>query len=241
MRRSGELSVEFWWCDPGRSVGRNLMVDRPNPESFGIDQQFFRRNLVSHIECVHGCRDLSQPGRQLLGAHRILERKLVDDSVNGQSEELPRSWLAGWRLLHLSLSIALPSVVTRTPNFHTATLAEVWNGTVWSLEKTLNPTSPTANSPECRAWQRASALPSEWLVLETLAEVWNGTNWSIMKTRNPPHAGTSLTSVSCTSTSFCAAVGAYYAHATGRYLTLAESWDGTTVVHPNHPRSKSVR
>ena len=113
-----------------------------------------------------------------------------------------------------------------TPDFHGATLAEVWNGTVWSLEKTLNPTTQSELAGvSCLATGECVAVGVAGR--DTLAGVWNGTNWSIMKTRNPPHAGTSLAGVSCTSTSVCVAVGDYYAHATGRYLTLAESWDGT--------------
>ncbi len=56
----------------------------------------------------------------------------------------------------------------------------------------------------------------------TLAEAWNGTRWQILATANPAGtAAASLTSVSCTSTTRCIAVGDHGAR------TLAEAWNGT--------------
>lgn len=61
----------------------------------------------------------------------------------------------------------------------------------------------------------------------TLAEAWNGTSWSIQTTPNP--AGTTnstLSSVSCTATTACTAVGGYV-NASGVSTTLVEHWSGT--------------
>ena len=116
----------------------------------------------------------------------------------------------------------------RTVNRHTATLAEVWNGTVWSLEKTLNPNESDSELAGVTCLATVECIAVGLAGPKTLAEVWNGTNWSIMTTPNPLKSPSWLTSVSCTSTSFCAAVGTDQSHATKGDLTLAESWDGTT-------------
>src|SRR5262249_32985943 len=58
----------------------------------------------------------------------------------------------------------------------------------------------------------------------TLAEAGNGTSWSVLKTPNPPGAQISgLSDVSCTSATFCIAVGAFSTWAGGG--RWAEGWD----------------
>lgn len=59
----------------------------------------------------------------------------------------------------------------------------------------------------------------------TLAESWNGTAWSVLKTPNPSGANrSSLVGVSCTSATFCIAVGTTDSGSS----TLAEAWNGTS-------------
>src|SRR5262249_43782175 len=59
----------------------------------------------------------------------------------------------------------------------------------------------------------------------TLAEAGNGTSWSVLNTPNPPGAQISgLSDVSCTSATFCIAVGSFSTSAGGG--PLAEVWDG---------------
>ena len=60
-----------------------------------------------------------------------------------------------------------------------------------------------------------------------MAELWNGTTWSNIRRPPPKHAGSVLNGVSCTSANFCSAVGDEYWKSTGRYVTLAELWNGT--------------
>ncbi len=68
-----------------------------------------------------------------------------------------------------------------------------------------------------------SSAASASAASRTLAEAWNGTGWRILTTANPAGtASSSLTSVSCTSTARCIAVGD---HGT---RTLAEAWNGTS-------------
>jgi hypothetical protein len=59
-----------------------------------------------------------------------------------------------------------------------------------------------------------------------LAEVWAGAKWVVQPAPNPPASvNSSLLGVSCSSASFCAAVGSY-STSTGTF-TLALIWNGT--------------
>ncbi len=73
---------------------------------------------------------------------------------------------------------------------------------------------------------------------ETLVESWNGTSWSVVPSPSPGAGpGDVLAGVSCVSAAACTAVG-YYAIRVGRhYMTLVESWNGTSwsvVPSPNY-------
>jgi hypothetical protein len=58
-------------------------------------------------------------------------------------------------------------------------------------------------------------------------EVWNGTAWRYLALARAAGAqATALNGVSCTSASFCTAVGDYFSPSAGP-LTLAETWNGT--------------
>jgi len=61
-----------------------------------------------------------------------------------------------------------------------------------------------------------------------LAERWNGTNWSIQRTPTPAGATFSeLIHVSCTSRSFCIAVGSFTSSPEHPYQTFVERWNGS--------------
>ena len=121
----------------------------------------------------------------------------------------------------------------------TETLAEVWNGTVWSVVS-----SPNVGTSDDELLSVSCVSVSECVavgyvdignyVLETLVMVWDGTEWSIMSS---PNAGTSddgLRSVSCVSVSECVAVG--YTNTGSAYEALVMAWDGmvwSVVTSPN--------
>ena len=98
----------------------------------------------------------------------------------------------------------------------TQSLAEVWNGTSWSVVSTptLSGDQIQFNSVSCvdsssiycvavgSVAGAASEFPSQ-----TLAESWNGTTWTMMSTPIPLYNENSFRSVSCTSSSSCLAVG----------------------------------
>jgi hypothetical protein len=122
------------------------------------------------------------------------------------------------------------------------TLAEKWNGTVWTVQSTPNPAGASANYLQSISCTTASACTAVGYDTNnsgdtvTLAEAWNGTTWSIQTTPNPAASPTTqLNGVSCTSASVCTAVGSY--NASGDTVTLAEIWNGTTwkIHHPPNP------
>ena len=125
-----------------------------------------------------------------------------------------------------------------------ATLAEQWNGTNWTIEPTPNPAGTTAgqqngldgvsctSATACTAvrayfYQPSLATPAH--VDGIMAERWNGTTWTIQPTPTPAGANSpKLIGVSCTSATACTAVGtSNYSFAAKPSFTLAERWNGT--------------
>jgi hypothetical protein len=133
------------------------------------------------------------------------------------------------------------------------TLAEVWNGTSWSIRKTATPVGTHESyltSVSCTAADACTAVGfyrNSVGNVVTLAERWNGTSWSIQPTPNPGNQNNRLSGVSCTSASACTAVGFAGNFGAGS-LTLAERWNGTSwsiqptpnPQNPNHASFNSV-
>jgi hypothetical protein len=111
-------------------------------------------------------------------------------------------------------------------------LAEVWNGTSWSVQTTANPTgaiSAELTSISCTSNTACTAVGHYTTSTSsvTLAERWNGTSWVVQSTANPSGATeSSLLATSCASSTACTASGYYY-NSEGQRRTLAESWNGT--------------
>jgi hypothetical protein len=110
-------------------------------------------------------------------------------------------------------------------------LAEAWNGTRWRVLKIPNPARYTSLSGvSCVTPDRCIAVGSYQGTgtARPLAEAWNGTSWRLLQARAPSGAkGTSLSSISCPTAVRCIAVGTY-SNASGRSLTMAEAWNGTS-------------
>jgi hypothetical protein len=124
-------------------------------------------------------------------------------------------------------------------------LAEKWNGTSWKVQSVKNPVGSTYLStmlPEpglysvsCTTATTCTAVGGNYTskgLPVPLAEQLKGTSWSIQSTpvpagaKSPPGlARSGLSSVSCTSTTACTAVGGYNGSTSG---TLAEVWNGST-------------
>ena len=110
----------------------------------------------------------------------------------------------------------------------TTTLAQKWNGSTWSIVPTADPAGETDSGltavscvgPSfCMAVGSAKNASSDTV---TLAESWDGAKWTIVPTVDPSVTTDSLASVSCTTTTFCVAVGASGTPA----VPLAEAWTG---------------
>jgi hypothetical protein len=110
-------------------------------------------------------------------------------------------------------------------------LIESWNGTTWAVMST--PTSPSVyglNAVDCLSTTFCMAV-GNFVTAGSgteLAEVWNGSAWSIV---DAPGVGseveTNLTSVSCTSTTFCAAVG-IWGPGGASTESVMDIWNGTS-------------
>jgi hypothetical protein len=106
----------------------------------------------------------------------------------------------------------------------TLTLAEVWNGSSWSIQSTPNPTGATFSELDGVSCTSASACTA---VGFGFAERWNGTSWALQTIARPPGVTEAqLDRVSCTTPTACTAVGGYYDHEAVQQLVV-EAWNGT--------------
>ena len=112
------------------------------------------------------------------------------------------------------------------------TLAQRWNGTVWTVQPTPNPTGSQLTLLNGVSCTSSSACVAVGLYLDgsgashALAEGWDGTKWTLESVPEPLGAQNSqLNAVSCLSASSCVAVGGY-TNSLGGPVTLAERWTG---------------
>jgi phosphodiesterase/alkaline phosphatase D-like protein len=112
-------------------------------------------------------------------------------------------------------------------------LAERWNGKEWTTQSVPSPSGAkeaTLQGVSCTSASSCMAVGSyrsEVGTLLSLAESWNGSSWSVSTTPNPSGGtGIELSSISCTSSSACTAVG-YYS-VSGAVVPLVERWNGST-------------
>lgn len=109
-----------------------------------------------------------------------------------------------------------------------------WNGATWSNTVTPSPsadavlTGVSCNSPTlCLAVGVNYIAVGEQESETAFSEEWNGANWSLL-TVPSPMTYSALSAPSCTSPTFCVAVGATSNSANGQPIeALAEVWNGT--------------
>jgi hypothetical protein len=112
-------------------------------------------------------------------------------------------------------------------------VAQRWNGTKWSTQRTPTPTGASGTALEGVSCVSTSACTAVGYYYKrsgqvTLAESWNGSKWSVQATPNPKGASNvQLNGVSCISASACTAVGYYINSARTALVMLAERWNGT--------------
>ena len=113
----------------------------------------------------------------------------------------------------------------------TWSLAEIWNGSEWSMQQTPIPIGSQfseLNAVSCLTAGRCSSVGdyTNATGTVTLALASNGSAWSIQATPNPAGSFTSvLDALSCPAAKSCTAVGA--ASAGAGSMSLAEGWDGS--------------
>lgn len=118
-----------------------------------------------------------------------------------------------------------------TGNESQAALAELWNGTRWTIRPTPNPQGARitelddVSCPSPRSCTAVGFSELENGRQRTLAERWNGTRWTIQPTPNRA-ARAELRGVSCASATTCTAVGQYF-QPNGATWMLVETWNGT--------------
>ena len=110
--------------------------------------------------------------------------------------------------------------------FASETLAEVWDGTAWTVQPTPNPAGTLnsfLNGVSCASANDCAAVGDyDAATPSTLVEVWDGSAWTLRSTPNVAGAGSNvLFGVSCVPAA-CSAVGNSF---TLVQSTLAESGD----------------
>jgi hypothetical protein len=122
------------------------------------------------------------------------------------------------------------------------TLVESWDGTGWSTVP-----SPSPGTAENVLRSVSCTSPTNCVAVgfysdqfntgdQTLVESWDGTAWSVVSSPSPSITN-DLNSVSCTSSTWCVAVGSYYTGSAS--FALVESWDGTTWSINSNPGGSS--
>jgi RHS repeat-associated protein len=152
---------------------------------------------------------------------------------NGTEWKAPSSETSGGTPADIACASTSSCIVVGT-NLKGGARADAWStpgeGKPWvRTEQTLaTPAGGSAvvvNSVSCTSTTACTAVgyyTNATARIVTLAERWNGSAWSIQTTANPASGTVELLGVSCTSATFCTAVGK---QASG---TFAERWNGTS-------------
>jgi hypothetical protein len=109
----------------------------------------------------------------------------------------------------------------------TSAVAQHWNGTRWQTERIPTVPGVSLNAVSCASLTECFAVGQSRFGV--LAERWNGTRWKIQGVPTPAGGHSSgLGGISCTSTSFCMAAGAYFttSNQSGPAKPFAERWNG---------------
>jgi hypothetical protein len=107
------------------------------------------------------------------------------------------------------------------------TLAELWNGTTWTIEPTPTPGSG-GHLDEVSCTSTTNCVAGGLSGLGQLAEQWNGSAWKVMTLAELPDAD--LGGISCRNATACTAVGIQLVSGatSSSWRTLAEHWNGTS-------------
>ena len=143
-----------------------------------------------------------------------------------QSQEVARMRRLGW--CRLSSLVALLSLVAAglvaavaAPAASVPTPAATWS-ILGPVKPTVPQGSLAGDSCTSTSWcVGVGHFDSGQTTRAPLAEAWNGATWKLQAAPNPTGSDSELTSVSCTSSTACVAVGF------SGFAPLAETWNGT--------------
>jgi hypothetical protein len=143
----------------------------------------------------------------------------------------PKTGANGAELLGVACSSLLACTAVGSydsPSNQGLPLAEGWNGKIWTIKATPNPSAAASSSlsaVSCQAANACMAIGSGGNGL--FAESWNGTSWTVKAVPSPQGATfTSLSGVSCGAKDACVAVGEEFDSAQAE-VPVAEAWNGT--------------
>jgi len=143
-----------------------------------------------------------------------------------------------------AVSCATATTCIAVGNFNSSavnleTLAEIWNGTAWTIQTTANAIGATDNALIAVSCTSATACTSVGYytnrsgTTRPLAERWDGSAWTFQDVANPA-GDMALNAVSCSTATTCIAVGTD--NASGTITPVAEAWDGTAWTRQNTPQ-----
>ena len=118
--------------------------------------------------------------------------------------------------------------VTGNGNGVTASLAESWDGSRWSVVPSPSP-GPGFTwfwGVSCASADACSAAGFYFIKTgapRTLIESWDGTHWAVVPTPSPGTTNRTLNGVSCPATTSCTAAGSYFNGSRNALRTLIET------------------
>ncbi len=238
----------FVALDARRAVERKCMDTTGEPEPDRIGRRLPQLNAVS---CVNQS-DCTTVGTDFTTSNTANTVAALWDGTDWSIATTPdaagatTSTLAGVSCLSADFCMAVGSAGTTSPDV--ITLAEQWNGSVWSVETTPNvdrAIQTFLTSVACPATNECIAVGYGLSAAGTIpiAEQWNGTSWTLVDPPVPTgSADNELTAVGCPGNSTsCFAAGRTYATSSSGPLTLAEEWNGTDWSTMDHPRPGGAR
>jgi hypothetical protein len=127
--------------------------------------------------------------------------------------------------------VAANDCVAAGTTSHGEPMIETWNGNLWSLAPVQYPANPGIglNGVSCASATFCVAVGSYFngSATDGLIEMWSGSgSWTMATMGDPSHTFNELDGVSCSSASFCIAVGRDRNGPT-QTLSWAESWNGS--------------
>ena len=214
--------------------GANWVIEATPVLSGVVDGQFASVSCSGPKACVAVGSQQSASGVKSALAE-------VWDGATWTVQSLPQPGRAGTYISELAgISCAAARTCEAVGSFDsttaqtTVTLAEVWNGTTWTIQSTPNQGGDTVdelNGVSCASTVACTAtavFTGTGGYPEVAAESWANGSWTRQKPPIPPGTKTEsyLNGLSCSAPDVCTAVGDYFLSDPNRSISLAEAEPG---------------